>query len=141
MQMKVVIENEAGSRTRHIFSERTRKLQATCDIKREYPFPQGFILGTNSSDNVECLDCYLLTRTRLRSGAIINADPIGLFEQIEDGHNIPKILAVLSGEQFEITPDVQSKLRNFVSGAFDGVKVGRFLGKDKAMALIADANV
>jgi hypothetical protein len=76
----------------------------------------------------------------LRSGEIIDADLIGFFEQIDGGHNIPKFLAVPSGEQFEITSDVQNELRNFVLVALDA-KIGRFFGKDKALVFIAGSRI
>jgi len=139
--MKVLIENEAGSQTKHLYDEHTFKLQSTRTVQRAYPFPYGFVIGTQSGDGM-CLDCFLLTRNLLRSGEIVDAEPIGLFEQIEDGQEDHNILAVRSGERFEITPDVQDELRDFVLNVFADIPgkriaVGRFLGKEAALSLIA----
>jgi hypothetical protein len=59
--MKVLIENEAGSSTKHLYDEQTFQLKSTRTVQRPYPFPYGFIIGTQSGDGM-CLDCFLLTR-------------------------------------------------------------------------------
>ena len=67
---------------------------------------------------------------------------IGMFEQIEDSREDHNILAVPTGGQFEITREIEDKLRNFVLYVFADVpgkstRVGRFLGKEGALSLIA----
>jgi hypothetical protein len=62
---------------------------------------------------------------------------------IEEDHNI---LAVRSGERFEITPDVQDELRDFVLNVFADIPgkriaVGRFLGKEAALSLVAATRI
>jgi inorganic pyrophosphatase len=143
--LRVVIENEAGSATKHLYDERTLELKSTRTVRRPYPFPYGFIIGTHSGDGM-CLDCFLLTNTVVRSGEIVDAEPIGMFEQIEDSQEDHNILAVPAGEHFEITAAVEEKLRDFVLNVFSDVPgksmtVGRFLRKDAAMALIAASRV
>jgi inorganic pyrophosphatase len=139
--MKVLIENEAGSSVKHHYDELTFKLMSARKVQRPYPFPYGFIVGTRSGDGM-CLDCFLLTHEAIPPGEIVEAEPIGMFEQIEDGKEDHNILAVRAGEVFDVTPDVQDTLRAFVLNVFADVPgksmtVGRFLGKDAALALIA----
>ena len=138
--MKVLIENEAGSLTKHFYDEVSFKLLKTKTVLRAYPFPYGFIIGTRSGDGM-CLDCFLLTRDVIESGEVLDAEPIGMFEQIEDGEEDPKILAVRPGEHFELTPAVEHTFRDFVLNVFADVpgkrmSVGRFLGKEAALRLI-----
>jgi inorganic pyrophosphatase len=136
--MKVLIENEAGSHIKHLYDEQTFQLKSTCIVQRAYPFPYGFIIGTQSG---MCLDCFLLTHKPIRSGEIVKAEPIGMFEQIENGQEDHNILAVRTGEQFEVTRELQDKLREFVLNVFADVpgksmRVGSFLSKDTALKLI-----
>jgi len=138
--VKVLIENEAGSRTKHLYDELTFQLKSTRTVRRAYPFPYGFIVGRQSGDGM-CLDCFLLTLTPIRSGEIVEAEPIGMFEQIEDEKEDHNILAVRTGEQFAVTPQVENALREFVLNVFAHVpgksmSVGRFLGKDAPLNLI-----
>jgi inorganic pyrophosphatase len=138
--MKVLIENEAGSSTKRLYDEQTFQLKSTRTVQRPYPFPYGFIIGTQSGDGM-CLDCFLLTRASIRSGEIVNVEPIGMFEQIEDSQEDHNILVVLAGEEFEVTPAIEEKLRTFVLHVFADVpgksmRVGRFLGKEAAWELI-----
>jgi hypothetical protein len=65
-----------------------------------------------------------------------------MFEQIEDGNEDHNILAVRSGEAFDLTPAVEDVLTEFVLNVFadlpgKSMRVGRFLCQDKALALIA----
>ena len=87
-----------------------------------------------------CLDCFLLTQKTISSGEMIEAEPIGMFEQIENGKEDHNILAVQAGEEFELDLAIQDALRDFVMNVFAAFRksmtVGRFLGKDDAVALI-----
>ena len=139
--MKVLIENEAGSKIKHLYDEHTFKLRSTREVARAYPYPYGFIIGTQSGDGM-CLDCFLLTKKGIPSGEIVEAEPIGLFEQIEDDQEDHNILAVQRGERFDLTIDVQKELTDFVLNVFADVSgkritVGRFLGREAALSLIA----
>src|SRR5262245_39901872 len=118
--MKVFIENEAGSTIKHLYDERTFELRSTRNVARAYPFPYGFIIGTRSGDGM-ALDCFLLTRQAIRSGEIVEAEPVGLFEQVEDGQEDHNVLAVLSGETFELTSIIQEELKDFVLNVFADV--------------------
>ncbi len=94
--MRVFIENEAGSRRKNIYDERTLAHLRSVEVSAAYPFPYGFVLGTISGDG-DAVDCFVLTETPLRSGTIVECEPVGLLEQIEDGEIDHKVLAVLPG--------------------------------------------
>lgn len=141
--MKAFIENEAGSNKKNIFNEKTFEYKKTYIVSCAYPFPYGFIPNTTSGDG-DCLDCFILTEKHLKPGDVIEAEPIGLMEQIEDGEEDHKILAVLPGEYTKVTDDIKEKLTDFVTHVFDylegkRIEVGRFLGKDDADALANEA--
>jgi len=138
--MKVFIENEAGSDKKNIYNEKTLEYKKTVTVARKYPFPYGFILNTTSGDG-DNLDCFVLTDKKLNTGEIIDIEPIGYMEQIEDGKEDHNILANLPGGTFEATDEVKEKLTEFISHVFDDlpemvVTPGRFLGKEDAEALI-----
>jgi len=138
--MKVFIENEAGSNQKNLYNEKTLEFKKTVTVSREYPYPYGFILNTTSGDG-DNLDCFILTDKKLKTEDIVDAEPIGFMEQIEDGNEDHNILANLPEETYEVSADVEEKLTEFISHVFDDlpekvVTPGRFLGKEEAEALI-----
>lgn len=138
--MNVFIENEAGSRQKNIFDEKALIYKKTVEVSRTYPYPYGFIVGTTSGDG-DNLDCFVLTAKKLTSGEMVDVEPIGMFEQLEDGEEDPKILATFSDEIIEIDEQIQEALRDFISHVFDHlpnkrVAVGKFAGADEARALL-----
>ena len=138
--MKVFIENEAGSNLKNLFIEDTLEFRKTVQVSAGYPFPYGFILDTKSGDG-DNLDCFILTNTPLRSREIIEVEPIGMFEEIEDGEEDPKILCVLKGESWEIDGELQQTFKDFTEKVFSHLpnkkkEIGRFLGKEEAFKLI-----
>ncbi len=60
MDLKVYIQNEAGSNLKHYHNEKTLILKRTVEVSRPYPFPYGFILDTTSADGLN-LDCFVIT--------------------------------------------------------------------------------
>jgi len=138
--MKVFIENEAGSDQKNLFNEKTLEYSRTRTVSARYPFPYGFLLDTTSGDG-DNLDCFVLTNKPLKSREIIEVEPIGMFEQIEDGEADHKILAVPVGDSWVIDDKAESVFREFCAKVFSHlpkkkVEVGRFLGTEDAMALI-----
>lgn len=138
--MKVFIENEAGSNLKNLFNEDTLVFRKTVQVSADYPFPYGFILNTKSGDG-DNLDCFILTNTPLESRKIIEVEPIGMFEEIEDGEEDPKILCVLKGESWEIDGELQQTFKDFTEKVFSHLpnkkkEIGRFLGKEEALKLI-----
>lgn len=138
--MKVFIENETGTNQKNIFNEKTLEYKKTVTVSRQYPYPYGFVLNTTSGDG-DNLDCFVITSRSLRSGTILDAEPIGMFEQVEDGQDDPKILASIDHEVLSANNDVKEILRDFIEHVFDyrpgkKIAIGNFLGRDDALALL-----
>lgn len=138
--MKVFIENEAGTDQKNIFNEKTLEYKKTVAVSRQYPYPYGFVLNTTSGDG-DNLDCFVITSQSLKSGTIIDVEPIGMFEQVEDGKDDSKILASIAHEVLFVNNDVKNMLRDFIEHVFDHrpgkkITIGNFLGKDEALALL-----
>lgn len=138
--MKVFIENEAGSNIKNIFNEETQEFRKSVQVSADYPFPYGFLLETKSGDG-DNLDCFVLTKQLLKSREIVEVEPLGMFEEIEDGEEDHKILAVLSGETWEIDENLEQVFRDFSAKVFSHLpgkkkEIGRFLGKEDAFRLI-----
>jgi inorganic pyrophosphatase len=83
----------------------------------------------------------VLTRKPLKSSEVIDTEPIGMFEEIEDGEEDHKILAVPVGENWVIDDETENILRDFSARVFSHMPdkkkiVGRFLGAADALQLI-----
>ena len=138
--MKVFIENEAGSNKKNIFDEKTLEYKKAVEVSRKYPYPYGFVLETISGDG-DNLDCFILTAKALKTGDIVDAEPIGMFEQVEDGKEDHKILATINSESFSISEEVKTVFKNFTENVFSHrlgktISIGKFLGKEEAKKLI-----
>jgi len=139
--MKVFIENEAGSDKKNIFNEKTLEYSRSHTVSARYPFPYGFLLNTTSGDG-DNLDCFLLTDKLFKSGEIVEAEPIGMYEQIENGETDHKILAVPIGDTWQIDQKTEQMFREFAVKVFshlekNDVQIGRFLGVKEANDLIS----
>jgi inorganic pyrophosphatase len=135
--LKVFIENEAGSLVKHIHNEKTLELVDTTLVSRPYPLPYGFVLATSAEDG-DNVDCFVLTKTCVRTGEIVDCNPIGLLEQIEDGAVDHKVLALICGEIEELGDDIKKSLIEFTNHVFDHVPgksmtVGEFRGRQAAL--------
>lgn len=134
--MQVFIENLAGSRRKNIYDERALRHLSTVDVSASYPYPYGFVIGTVSGDG-DAVDCFVLTSEPLTAGTILECDPIGLLEQIEDGEIDHKVIAVPSGASATINDTVIAALKKFISGVFSHIpdkrmEIGRLLDRDAA---------
>lgn len=134
--MKVFIENEAGSDQKNLYNEKTLEYRKTVTVSRKYPYPYGFILDTTSGDK-DNLDCFVITGEPLKTGDIVECEPIGIMEQIESGEEDHNVLARLVDEEVSLTEEIKNSLTDFVLHVFDHlpgkvVTVGRFLGKKGA---------
>ena len=83
----------------------------------------------------------MITEQSLKSGDIVECEPIGLMEQIEDGKEDHNVLASLQGEGPKVDGAAQAKLTDFVRHVFDHVegkqiRVGKFLGVHEAEAQV-----
>lgn len=138
--MKVFIEVSAGTDQRPIYNEKTLEYQKTIKVNKPYPYAYGFILNTLSGDGLN-LDCYIITTQSLKSGSIIDAEPIGMVEYIEDDEEDHKILMAMPGEQIVIDNNIENKIEEFAEYYFDDrpekkTVIGSFLGYDEAVDLI-----
>ena len=139
--IRVFIQNEAGSDQKHMYDEKTLEYQRTVTVARAYPFPYGFILGTTAGDGCN-LDCYVISRKSLKTGTIVECEPVALLEQMQNGEADHNVLAVLPGEGQEITETIEDTLREFIAGVFENypneqVSTGKLLAKQAAEAHIA----
>ena len=138
--MRVFVQNEAGSDQKHVHNEKTLEYKGTRRVSRPYPYPYGFILNTTSGD-CDNLDCFVITEQELKSGDIVDCEPVGIMEVLHNGKKDHKVLAILNGEKAQIDSEVKQKLSDFVNHIFDYMKeevivVGKFLGQEGAIANI-----
>jgi len=136
MLINVFIQNEAGSYRKNYHNEKTLEYKETRLVSHAYPYPYGFILGTNANDGCN-LDVFVITKKSLRTGQIIECEPIALMEQFEDGVDDHNVLARSTDETVVVTNEIQGLLTDFVLGVFRHVEgkqilVGKFLGVQEA---------
>jgi inorganic pyrophosphatase len=130
--VRIFIENEAGSRRKNTYDERTLKHLSSAEVSAAYPYPYGFVLGTRGEDG-DAVDCFVLTATPLRSGAIVECEPVGLIEQIEDGEIDHKVLAAPPRETVDLDRAV-ARIGEFVMAVFAHIP-----GKDMRVGPLRDA--
>ena len=135
--MKVFIENEAGSTVKHEHNEKTLELKSTTTVSRAFLFPYGFVLNTTAEDG-DNVDCYVLTGRKLRTGEIVDCEPVGLMEQVEDGEVDHKVFAHLVGEPQVLNDAQKAALVEFAKHVFDHIpgkrmEIGRFLDRKAAV--------
>jgi inorganic pyrophosphatase len=139
--MKAFVQNEAGSRVKHSHNEKSLELHGTSQVSRAYTYPYGFILGTTADDGLN-VDCFLLTENPLSTGQVVEFEPVGLMEQIEDGKADHNVLVVIQGEKGAVTKDVEQKLSEFVTHVFDHIpgktiRAGEFRSREDAIEYIS----
>lgn len=117
MLIDVFVQNEAGSDLKNYHDEKTLELKFAKRVSRAYPYPYGFIIGTDSSDGCN-VDCFVITKRVLRTGQTFACEAIALMEQVEDGMVDHNVLAKLPDENIELTPEMQIILTNFVLNVF-----------------------
>ena len=76
------------------------------------------MIGTDSGDGGN-VDCYVITNRTLKSGQIVECDPIGLMEQFEDGVEDHNILARLLDEPVVINQVTEAALTEHVLACFE----------------------
>ncbi len=147
--MKVFIENEADSDQKNLYNEKTLEYKKTVTVSRKYPYPYGFVLDTTSRDG-DNVDVFVITDKKLKSGQIVECEPIGLMEQIEKSwdkskdieevdHNV--LMVLKDNGQVFVSDDVKNLLTDFVLHVFDHIqpnknRVGSFLNKESALEYI-----
>ena len=95
--IKMLVQVEDGSRDKNLYDEKTLEYKGASRISLPYPYPYGFVIGTSAADG-ENVDCYLITHEKIRRGSIVECEPIGLLEQVEEGHIDHKVLEAIPGE-------------------------------------------
>lgn len=138
MTIRVFVQNEAGSNQKNYHDEKTLTLSHSRIVSHAYPFPYGFVIGTDAGDGCN-VDCFVITDRPLRTGQIVECEPLGLMEQFEDGVEDHNVLARPLGEGWEVTRAVEVALTEHVLECFRHVegkqmRVGRFLGGKDAEA-------
>jgi inorganic pyrophosphatase len=141
MTIRVFVQNERGSTLKHLHDEKTLALRGTRTVAHPYPFPYGFVIGTDAADGLG-VDCYVITSRTLRTGQVVECEPIGLLEQIEDGTPDHNVLAGLVDEPAHVTPEVVASLTEHILECFRDVPgkrmiVGRCLDAQHAHIHIA----
>ena len=139
-KVKVFIQNEAGSFIKNFYDEKTLNFRGAARVSRAYPLPYGFILNTTGDDGLN-VDCFVLTKTSLHTGQIVECEPVGLMEQIEDGIEDHNVLAAIRGEEERLESKTMQTLVEFVNHVFDHVAgkrilAGNFRGKEAAVDYI-----
>ena len=147
LTIKIFIENEAHSNRKNIFNEKTLQYLETTTVTGEYPYPYGFILNTTGGDG-DNVDCFVITEKPLKSGQLVECEPIGLMEQTESSWEHPgeqeedhTVLATLIGESTVIDESFKALMRKFVLHIFDHIPgktitLGEFLDKEAAIQYI-----
>ncbi len=143
--MKAFIEVDAGTDQRPLYNEQTLEYIKTKTVYKPYPYAYGFLLNTISGDG-EHLDCYIITTQSLTSGSIIDVEPIGMVESIENDEEDHKILCCLPDEKITIDSTIENNIRDFGEHYFDDrpdkhLIIGRFLGYEDAIKLIDSCKV
>ena len=138
--MNVFIENEAGSCIKHEHNEKTLELKGTSLVSRAFPWPYGFILHTTGQDG-DNVDCFVLTQRPLRTGDIVDCDPIGMIEQIEDSEIDHKIFACFQDEEAVLDDAVIEKFKDFALHVFEHIpgktkEIGRCCDRQTAVEYI-----
>jgi hypothetical protein len=67
------------------------------------------------------VDRFVLTRQHLRTGQIVECEPIGLMEQLEDGKEDHNVLAVMPDERKSLDIETINALTEFVRHVFDRI--------------------
>lgn len=135
--IKVLIQVQAGSRNKNLYDEKTLEYRETRHVSRPYPYPYGFIVGTSAEDG-DAVDCYLITKDRLKAGALVECEPIGLLEQHEGDEIDHKVLAAMPGQDVETGEELLKELQDFIYSVFAQfqdiqVRVGPIRSREAAL--------
>jgi inorganic pyrophosphatase len=137
LMVQMMIQVARGSCDRKIYNERTLEYLRLGRGSQPYPYPYGFIIGTNAEDG-GCVDCYLITTDEVTPGTIVECEPVGLLLQDENGEIDHKILAVLPGQEAALGPELLQELQEFIYAIFAKapdmkVRVGPILPRQAAL--------
>lgn len=143
--LRVFIENEAGSDTKHHYDEDTFEVLRTETVGARYPYPYGFVPGTLAPDG-DAADCFVITDATFTTGSFVECAPIALLEQTEGGDTDHNVIAVIPGEPTPDLAEVEAAISLFVKqfrAGFPGqeAEAGRLLPVEHAINYIAACTV
>lgn len=135
--IQVLIQVEAGSRERRLYNEKTLEYRETRRMPQPFPYPYGFVIGTSAEDG-DAVDCYIITKDKLKAGSIVECEPVGLLEQHEGDEIDHKILASLPGQDVKLGNELLQELQEFILAIFAHfqevqVRVGPILPLEAAL--------
>jgi inorganic pyrophosphatase len=137
IRIRVLVQVAGGSRQKKIYDEKTLEYRETQQTSLPYPYPYGFIIGTNAEAG-DCVDCFLITRDQLTSGTVVECEPVGLLWQEEDGEIDHKVLAILPGQVSVLGQELLREFHEFMFTIFARhpeikLKVGPILSREEAL--------
>ena len=87
--IKMLVQVEAGSRDKNLYDEKTLEYKGESRISLPYPYPYGFVIGTNAADG-DNVDCYLITQEKIKRGSIVECEPSAYWNKSRTGKSITK---------------------------------------------------
>jgi inorganic pyrophosphatase len=137
----VFIENEAGSDLKHHHDEVRLVPTHVERVRAPYPYPYGFIPGTQAPDG-DCVDCFVITDRPLHTGETVTAEIVGLMEQTDGGGANHNVVTVLPGDPPFDLASVRERLAVFIVEVFRGLPgrestAGRWLPVEDALDYLA----
>lgn len=143
--IRVMIQSAAGSTIRRRYNEQNLEYQGDTRTILPHPYPYGFILDTHACDG-DNLDCFIITRSPLKPGTIVECLPWRLLEMREERESDDKVLAKLPGEEGFDPKSVREELARFIKGIFRAfpmvsIKLGRLLSQKKTISYIESNRV
>lgn len=139
--MEVFIEAERGSNEKGRYDERGFGRMGSRRAVVVYPYPYGFITGSKAGADGDCADCYVITKERLREGARVECEALGLLEMFEGEEIDHKVIAGLRGDDVVLGQSLRDELEAFIHALFSSypeaaVRVGRLLPAADALAYL-----
>ncbi len=140
--IKVLIQAEAGSHDKIRYDEKTLTRIGEGRVSRPYPYAYGFVVATTAADG-DNADCYVVGNVHVKSGTIVECEPVGLLEQEETGVPDHKVLAVVVGQEAIVPDRVLEILQDFIYGVFsdfpdESVRVGPIHSRAAALQYVRE---
>jgi inorganic pyrophosphatase len=139
--MKAFVETIAGSTTRTRYDEDTLKFKESFSIQYKYPYPYGLIMNSKGN-NLDCIDCYIINNQELKAGEIIDCEPVGMIEMIEDNEIDHKILMAMNNGNMYDLEKIYPQIKKFIEHVFEKfddvvIYIGKLLPKEDAVSFIS----
>jgi inorganic pyrophosphatase len=139
--MKAFVETIAGSTTRTRYDEDTLKFKEAFSIQYKYPYPYGFILNSKGN-NLDCIDCYFFNNQELKAGEIIECEPVGMIEMIEDNEIDHKVLMASNNGIMYDLDKIYPIIRIFIEHVFKkfddtDIHLGKLLSQEDTVKYIS----